>query len=75
MILTNGLAGKFITAAQLGADAKEVGFEEGKFYPKAQVDSYYKDRHEKRDAYEFCTYDEFTESDYLETTEYSYTTP
>ena len=49
-------------------------FEEGKFYPVAEVDAYYEAKDEERDEYEFCTYDEFCATD-LEVDEYSYTTP
>lgn len=50
-------------------------FEGGKFYPKAEVEAYYEEIGDERDAYDFCTYDEFMEDDYLEACEYSYTTP
>ena len=50
-------------------------FEEGKFYPKEEVENYYKEKDEERDPYEFCTYDEFMEDEYLETSEYTYVTP
>lgn len=53
----------------------KVKFESGKFYPAAEVDAYYEAKNEQRDEYEFATYEEFCESEYLEVEEYSYTTP
>lgn len=50
-------------------------FTEGKFYPKAEIDAYYESIGEERDTYDFCTYDEFCDTDYLECSTYSYTTP
>ncbi len=50
-------------------------FEEGKFYPKEEVEAYYAEKGEEREHYEFCTYDEFVDESELESSEYTYTTP
>ena len=50
-------------------------FESGKFYSVEEVEAYYEAMGEERDSDCFKTYDEFCESDYLEVSEYSYTTP
>lgn len=49
-------------------------FKEGEFYPKDVVEKYYADKGEERDTYDFCTLDEFCDSDYLEVEEYTYKT-
>ena len=49
-------------------------FVRGRFYPVAEVDAYFDSIDEKRDTYDFCTYDEFCDSD-LEVEDYSYATP
>lgn len=56
-------------------DISDAGFESGKFYSKAEVEDYYKDKEDERESYDLCTYDEFCDSDYLEFETYSYTTP
>jgi hypothetical protein len=50
-------------------------FKSGEFYPVAEVDTYYEAKGEERDEDCFKTYDEFCENEYLEISEYSYTTP
>ena len=50
-------------------------FKEGSLFPIALVDAYYKAKGEDRDPYDFQTYDEFCDSDYLEYEDYTYTTP
>jgi len=50
-------------------------FTSGKFYPKEEIDAYYESIGEERDVYDFCTYDEFCDTDYLEVDENSFTTP
>lgn len=50
-------------------------FEEGKFYPKAEIEAYYEEIGDERDPYDFCTYEEFCDDEYLEVETYSYTTP
>jgi hypothetical protein len=50
-------------------------FKEGSFFPVALVDAYYEAKGEDRDPYDFQTYDEFCDSDYLEYEDYTYTTP
>ena len=50
-------------------------FKEGKFFPVAEVDAYYKGLGKERDTYDFQTYDEFCDDDYLEYEDYTYTTP
>ena len=50
-------------------------FKEGKFFPVAEVDAYYKALGKERDTYDFQTDDEFCDDDYLEYEDYSYTTP
>ncbi len=50
-------------------------FKEGKFFPVAEVDAYYEALGKERDTYDFQTYDEFCDSDYLEYEDYTYTTP
>lgn len=49
-------------------------FKKGSFFPVAEVDAYYEAKGEERD-YDFQTYDEFCDSDYLEYEGYSYKTP
>ena len=41
-------------------------FNKGNFYPVAEVDAYYKAKGEDRDSYDFQTYAEFCDDDYLE---------
>ena len=55
-------------------DLKEK-FESGKFYSVEEVDAYYEAKGEERESDCFVTYEEFCEEDYLEVSEYSYTTP
>ena len=50
-------------------------FKQGKFAPAALVDAYYEATGEERDPYDFQTYEEFCDSDYLEYEDYEYTTP
>ena len=50
-------------------------FKEGSFFPVAEVDAYYEAKGEERESYDFQTYEEFCDSDYLEFEDYSYTTP
>lgn len=50
-------------------------FTEGKFYPVAEVDAYCEDTGVERDPYELCTYDEFLDTESMETKGYSYETP
>ena len=50
-------------------------FESGKFYSVEEVDAYYEAKGEERDTDCFVTYEDFCESEYLEVSEYSYTTP
>ena len=50
-------------------------FESGKFYPVEEVDAYYEAKGEERDIDCFVTYEDFCENEYLEVSEYSYTTP
>ena len=50
-------------------------FEKGKLYPVELVDAYYAAKDEERDSYDFRTYGEFCDNEYLEYEEYSYTTP
>lgn len=50
-------------------------FKKGCFYSKADVDAYYEAIGRERDSYNFPTYDEFCEDDYLEVSTYSYVTP
>ena len=50
-------------------------FKQGSFFPVAEVDAYYEAKGEDRDPYDFQTYDDFCDSDYLEFEDYSYTTP
>lgn len=54
---------------------KEEGFEEGKLYPKDVVDACYEKFGLERDSYDFCTYDEFINTDALDIDTYEYTTP
>jgi hypothetical protein len=56
------------------SDLKEK-FKSGEFYPVAEVDAYYEAKGEERDEDCFKTYDEFCDDEYLEISEYSYTTP
>ena len=67
-----------------GSKLKEAGFDEKDFYTKEEVkkaceilgiefDSDDDDWNERKEH--FVTYDEFCDTDYLETNEYSYTTP
>ena len=49
-------------------------FEMDKFYSVEEVDAFYASIDEDRDDYDFCTYDEFTNTA-LEVDEYPYTTP
>ena len=50
-------------------------FKQGNFYSVTEVDAYYEALGEDRDPYDFQTYDDFCDSDYLEFENYSYTTP
>lgn len=50
-------------------------FKQGGFFPVAEVDAYYEALGEDRDPYDFQTYDEFCDDEYLEYEDYSYTTP
>ena len=50
-------------------------FKKGEFFPVAEVDAFYEALGEERDPYDFQTYDEFCDDEYLEIEEYSYTTP
>lgn len=50
-------------------------FTAGKFYPKEEIDAYYKSIGKERDGYDFITYDEFRDTEYLETSTYTYVTP
>lgn len=64
----------YFCAASYGL-IRQAGFEQNKFYPKDVIDTYYKENNSKRDSYDFCTYDEFINTDYLEVDTYEYTTP
>ena len=53
-----------------------VIFEEGKFYPKDEVESYYESLGKSmEDAYDMETYEYIMDNDYLESFEETYTTP
>ena len=55
--------------------APDKKFEQGKFYTKEEVEAYYNETGDERDPYDFCTYEEFCDDEYLEVESYSYTTP
>ena len=50
-------------------------FKKGSFFSVAEVDAYYEAIGGERDSYDFRTYGEFCDNEYLEYEEYSYTTP
>jgi hypothetical protein len=50
-------------------------FKKCSFFPVALVDAYYEAKGEERDSYDFQTYEEFCDDEYLEFEDYSYTTP
>jgi hypothetical protein len=50
-------------------------FKKGGFFPVTLVDAYYEAKGEDRDSYDFQTYEEFCDDEYLEFEDYSYTTP
>lgn len=50
-------------------------FKQDNFYSVELVDAYYEALGEERNSYEFQTYDEFCDSDYLEYEDYTYITP
>ena len=56
-------------------DCYDGKFKEGKFYSKEEVESYLESIDETRDKYDFSTYDEFTDDDYLEVDVNTFTTP
>lgn len=50
-------------------------FKKGGFFPKAEVDAFYEAKGEERDSYDFQTYEDFCDDEYLEFEDYEYTTP